>query len=144
MARRTQKTLNWPTGVKRPSWPPPLLPVETAGINTAVLMTSREPKDQAYLGKMMEELLKSPTGEMICRIIHGLKARASRTAESAECRIGRIQQLEELLDVFEAYVVNLKSIRLQESEAREAEVWDQVMTRTGQAPPSSSGAGEAD
>ena len=147
MARRIKKTpVTWPKGVNRPTDPiSPLAPVSSGNegtVNIAALLVRGEPRDKKLFGQMIEDLLRSPTGDLLLRTIHQLKAVALRGKGTPELRLGVMEGLEQLLESLELYVVQAKHLKDQEEEEKELERWTQAQNRLGHMPPSHTGAGE--
>ena len=150
MARRTQKAVQQakpvvlPKDVTKPTAPVSPLAPEAKGdtVNIAALLVRGEARDRKYFGTLVEDLLRSPTGDLLIRTIHQLKARALRSKGPSDVRIGVMEGLEQLLESLELYVVQKKQLEMEEEDKKEMEQWTKTQDRLGHMAPTTVGAGE--
>jgi len=154
MARRTQKTVKhrlpditlWPQGVSQPGDPLPLLPPHATegAVNVAALMARGAPRDQRLFGQMIEDLLRSATGDLLAWIVEDIKKAAIASGVSSDEKVGILRGLQQFQASMVQYVLHAKRLKDQEEEEKETEKWTQAQSRLGHMPPSSVGAGEAE
>ena len=118
MSRRVSPVLDPPVGV-----PPEMGVDESAGVNVAKLMSRHNRADRLQMGQMMEDLLKKPEGELVCRTIHHMKSLTLHESLTMNTRseiiVGRLQAFEQLLTALENYVMDKRNIMAKIREEQE-------------------------
>lgn len=117
MAGRRHKVMVRHNVLEPPSLQPPRIDLDDGTVNVARIMARRTPKDILDLGLWVEQFLDTPTGELVCRTIHLLKAHAvfdsRQPAMNADRVLGQLQAYEAVLNAIEGYVKDRRETQAQ-------------------------------
>ena len=91
----------------------PLVDQGSVGINVRQMIARQHEEDILALGKMVEDLLSTPNGDVVYHTILNLRDLALRTSgnQDADRVIGELNGYDKVLEALERYILNARGLK---------------------------------